>query len=324
MASLPDSTMDINKVEFSQLCTGSVRGYSFNLVDLGTDTPISSMEQKLKGQMERTVRELARRRRIAKMYIGKTYIPQAQGEGYVAFDHLNPSTWEMTGISSCWRQHHRQDHGRDGLVVLCTITGETLPRRSRMSPADLALAMEQRLLQHSFFIHDSRVANETFTTEHLTEVNHHAYAIYIVFRCEEASDFNARNSTSKAEDKIENSSLLGDSPPQGNSPPDDSLLDSSPESTQEAQNEPSNTLRAEDEVENDSLLLRDSSLDSFQLESLFATLCDSASESTQREHEAQNDPPRAEDEIENGSMLGDSPPQGDSPPDNSLLDSASS
>ena len=191
--------MDIGRAEFSLLRTAMVRGYSFNLVDLGIDTPISTMEQRLIAQLESTVRELERHsgRRIAKIYIGKTYIPRrrAPGGGFVPFDRLNPNTWRMDGIGNRWRDH-RRDYGKDGLVVLSAITRETVPKGSRMSQEDLALALEQRLLHHHLLVQpDPRVVNETFTAGHLAERNYHAYAVYMAFRYEEASGQNPSTSS---------------------------------------------------------------------------------------------------------------------------------
>ena len=184
--------MNNGRVEFSQLCTGSVRGYSFNLVDVGIGTPINSMEQILIAQLEDTVRELecCSGRRIARIYIGKTLIPRrrAPGGGFVPFSSMNPNTWRMRGISSRWRSHHSQDYGRDGLVVLCAVTRDNVHEESTMSQEQLALAIEQRLLHYYRLTNpDPRFVNDTFTTGHLAQHSYHAYAVYMAFRYEEAS-----------------------------------------------------------------------------------------------------------------------------------------
>ena len=159
--------------EFSQL---RVRGYSFNLVDLGKCISRSRMEQMLIAQLDSTVKELNRlsKQRIAKIYIGKTYIPRkkAVGKRYMSLNCLDPNTWRMTGIRNRWRDHHRQNYGCDGLVVLCAITKETVSNRSQMSQEDLAQAMERRLLDHYLFDHpETGVVNEIFTTGNLSEHN---------------------------------------------------------------------------------------------------------------------------------------------------------
>ena len=261
------------RVEFSLLCTATVRGYSFNLVDLGIGTPISTMEQMLIAQLEDTVEKLESHpdRRIAKIYIGKTYIPRrkAPGGGFVTFNRLNPNTWRMDGISSRWREHHRRGYGRDGLVVLCATTREIVPERAQMSQEDLALAMEQKLLHHYLLSHpDPRVVNETFTAGHLAQHNYHGYAVYMAFRYaddgntlpHEVEAQNEPSSPSPREvDELEEDMLLG--PLQDGSPIDDSLLNDSildsPHEV-EAQNDQNGTHsspRAADEIEEDVLLL---------------------------------------------------------------------
>ena len=104
----------------------------------------------------------------------------------------------MKGISDRWREHHRRDYGRDGLVVLCVTTRETVPERARMSQEDLALAMEQKLLHHYLLSHpDPRVVNETFTAGHLAQHNYHAYAVYMAFRYEDTSGSNPSTSSTQ-------------------------------------------------------------------------------------------------------------------------------
>ena len=264
------------RVEFSLLCTATVRGYSFNLVDLGIGTPISTMEQMLIAQLESTVEELERRSDmiIGRIYIGKTYIPRRRtpGGGFVPFECLNSNTWRMKGISDRWREHHRRDYGRDGLVVLCAITRETVPEGSPMSQEDLALAMEQKLLHHYLLSHlDLRVVNETFTAGHLAQHNYHAYAVYMAFRYaddgntlpHEVEAQNEPSSPSPREaDELEDDILLGpDGSPIDDSLLNDSILDSPHEvEAQNDQNDTHSSPRAADEIEEDVLLLGEGSL----------------------------------------------------------------
>ena len=144
----------------------------------------------------------------------------------------------MTGISSCWRHHRSQDYGKDGLVVLCAITKETVPSTSdsRMTQQYLTQSLERRLLDHYLFDDPGRgVVNKTIPTKSLAE-HYHAYGLYIAFTYEEA----------RPEDEIENDWLLGDSPPYSNSPPDPTLLDSP--RPNEVQNEPNDFPREENET----------------------------------------------------------------------------
>ena len=60
-------------VDFDQLCTQSIKSYSFNLADLGEDKDVNCVEQLLVEQLETTVYmlQLHSDRQVGKIYIGK-------------------------------------------------------------------------------------------------------------------------------------------------------------------------------------------------------------------------------------------------------------
>ena len=137
------------EVKFKE--AGTVKGYSFNTVDLGEGTEMEDMEQMLKTQLKRTVKKLqdSSDRTIAKIYIGKTYI-LSKTKLRIPFNYLEPNTWKMTGIGSRWADHKHQ--GRDGLVVLAAITSETVPVGLEMSHEQFALLLEQKLIHPAFLL----------------------------------------------------------------------------------------------------------------------------------------------------------------------------
>ena len=178
MSSISKTT--IGGAEFELLCRGTVRNYSANPADLSGQTEVKAVKKKLIAQLEDTIKalQIESGRKIAKIYIGKTY---------QRFYPLKHHTWKKNGISSRWGEHKHKDYGRDGLVVLGAITRETMPERcrGRVHQEDFALAMEQKLLHHYLLSHpDPRVVNETFTTGQATKDKCHAYAIYMAFRYE--------------------------------------------------------------------------------------------------------------------------------------------
>ena len=164
---------------------GNVRGYSFNLVNLGVRKETNVIKRKLIIQLEGTVETLQAHseRTITKIYIGKTYFEKKED---TTLNHLNPKTWNMRGIETNW-QHHSDD-GKDGLVVLGTITIDTVPMR--MSPHAFAITMKKSLIDH--YITDSRMQeNNTdftarFTTEQLTTSveDNRPYCVYMAFEYE--------------------------------------------------------------------------------------------------------------------------------------------
>ena len=183
-------------VDFDQLCTQSIKSYSFNLADIGEDKDVNCVEQLLIEQLETTVDmlELHSDRQVGKIYIGKTFIKSSRRKGLEKFDPINHRTWIKKGISSRWREHRNNDYGRHGLVVLGAITRKTMPKRirSRVHQEDFTLAMEQKLLHHYLLSHpDSRVVNKTFATGRTTEHKCIAYAIYMAFSFSNESTTNS-------------------------------------------------------------------------------------------------------------------------------------
>ena len=202
-----------NGVDFDTLCNGTVQYYSFNLADLGSETTVKGIKQRLIEKLEDTVRalETGSGRKIVNIYIGKTFIKQRvrqDGMGYQIFNPLNPLSWSMQGINSYWEDHKRKEHGRDGLVVLGAITRETMPERcrDRVHQEDFALAMEQKLLHHYLLSHpDPRVVNKTFFTKYMKR-SQYAYGLYMTFRYEGESPHESEKEASLLEESNDHSS----------------------------------------------------------------------------------------------------------------------
>ena len=176
------STSTRGGADFDLLCTGAVQYYSFNLANLASKRTTRDIERELVKQLESTIRELELQsdRTIAQIYIGKTYIPRKnkRGGGFMRLDPLNHNTWKKEGISGRWGDHKKQDYGRDGMVVLCAITRDTVPGRE-MHQEDFTLDMEQYLIGH--YWDDPRLANRTYNTGQRSS-RYYAYALYMAFR----------------------------------------------------------------------------------------------------------------------------------------------
>ena len=203
------STSTRGGVEFDQLCTGAVQYYSFNLVKLIAPNlkTATDIKKKLITKLDDTITalEIGSDRKIAKFYVGKTYVPRRhiQGGKFMQFDPLNHNTWIKKGISSRWGIHKREDYGRDGMVVLCAITSNTVPMKA-MHQEDFTLDMEQHLLCH--YRNDPRLANSTLNTGQKAST-YYAYAIYMAFAYEEKDsdeeDSNEEKDSNEEEDSTE-------------------------------------------------------------------------------------------------------------------------
>ena len=174
---------------FDLLCEGDVRNYSFNPAKIADEKKVKHIKHKLVKKLKDTVTalQIGSTKKIAKIYIGKTFIQRRRnpGGGFKTLNPLDHHTWKKNGISSRWSEHKNKEYGRDGLVVLGAITRETVPEkcRDRLHQEDFTLAMEQKLLHHYIISHpDPRVVNETFSTGRATHNKCHAYAVYMAFR----------------------------------------------------------------------------------------------------------------------------------------------
>ena len=178
-------------VSFDTLCRGGTQSYAPNLARIGEETELEDAEQILYTQLIDTVEELEMadpecRRKIGKIYIGKTYVARLKRQRrFQPFDPNDYSTWKKVGISSRWHDHKHEDYGRDGLVVLGAVSRKTMPKRirRRVHQEDFALALEQRLLHRCILSrhNDDRVVNKTFTAGRSSNHGYIAYAIYMAF-----------------------------------------------------------------------------------------------------------------------------------------------
>ena len=189
MSDTSSGTTVLGGVELADDLLRGARNYACNPADLTTETEVKGIKKKLIAQLDQTIEDLEEERKIAKIYIGKTFIRRRriQGGGFKTFEPLDHHTWRKNGISSRWQVHKHEYYGRDGLVVLGAITRETMPERCRgqVHQEDFALAMEQKLLHHYILSHpDPRVVNESFSTGQATKDKCYAYAVYMAFRYE--------------------------------------------------------------------------------------------------------------------------------------------
>ena len=195
----------MGRVTYDEQLRKRTVGYSFNLVHLDQPTAIDDIQRLLIAKIVTTIRELengldpAEQRRIEKVYIGKTYIATKREQGrygkLIPFNPRDPDTWLMTGINSRHNAHRKKDYGRDGMVVLCAITNETMTEGCRVNHEQYALAVEQKLLHHYLITHpDSKVANDTFATGR--EGDHEGYVIYMTFTYAPRASASASSSTS--------------------------------------------------------------------------------------------------------------------------------
>lgn len=146
--------------------------------------------------------EKYRRMPIEEFTIGKTYARRRRrGKGFQDFDYLNINTWKLEGISSRWGDYQKK--GYDGMVILCAITKDLLPKRDRKirlseeieregddsnglkTHQNFAIALEQQLIQYyAFAEQDPRLANTSLHPGKEETQNAYAFVVYLAFKLE--------------------------------------------------------------------------------------------------------------------------------------------
>ena len=171
--------VELGGVDFDLLCHGATPYYSFNLANLMTPDVRTEdhIETKIIEKLEDTLTalQIGSGRKIAKFYIGMTFVPRRKGSKN--FDPLNNNTWKKNGISSRWVDHKKTDYGRDGMVVLCAITRDTVPPSDGKHQEDFTLDMEQRLIRH--YRNDPRLVHIQNPGQRASR--YPVYAIYMAF-----------------------------------------------------------------------------------------------------------------------------------------------
>lgn len=65
---------------------------------------------------------------MKKFYIGKTHIKKHEKR---RFDISKPGTWRLgNGINGRFSSHVKEDHGKNGLIVMALVTRESIPQSS--------------------------------------------------------------------------------------------------------------------------------------------------------------------------------------------------
>ena len=133
--------------------------------------------------------EIGRNRKVEQFYIGKTLTHRKKK---VKFNHMRSNTWKLSdGISKRFKKHRGEGYGRDGLVVLTTVTRTAIPstvhqNKDKVKQELYAFALENRLIQH-FLIKkdDSRIANKSLHSGGSDGNKSIGYPIYMAFKLED-------------------------------------------------------------------------------------------------------------------------------------------
>ena len=127
---------------------------------------------------------------IGKFYIGKTHLKKSKRAK--EFSVTKPATWRIgSGVSQRFCDHVKQDHGKNGLIVVAAVTKESIPPSCLISQSithqeEYALILEKRLIQ-KFRKKDPRLANRTQEPGKTNRERSKGYVVYITFTMDRES-----------------------------------------------------------------------------------------------------------------------------------------
>ena len=207
---------------YDLLCSGEVKSYSYNLVDLNDCQPLSldTAINALVKQVDDTLTNIAIQqpeKELEAFTIGKSHArqkfrkkPGAYSRSLIKFDRKDPKTWKFDGgINNRWREYAQK--GYSGLVALTAITRNIIPynvRQAHEQTVDVeqySIALEQQLIQHYMLRKgDSRLANTSFHPGNLCDQQKKPYAgiVYVAFKLRDVDD-NAHWNFPEGEDNDE-------------------------------------------------------------------------------------------------------------------------
>lgn len=157
------STSTRGGADYDTLCRGDEKNYSFNIVDLKNAKTFGEVLDTVKRTIRETITNLETQsdKKVAKFYIGKTFVHRKQTGGgrFQKFNELTPNSFTKKGISKRWHEHKYKDYGRDGMIVVCIVTRAVAYECRTEDQQECALILEEELQKSFRADRDPRLAN---------------------------------------------------------------------------------------------------------------------------------------------------------------------
>ena len=179
-----------NRISFAEICNSQAPpGFVVdNCINLQYLT-IHDATEEVYRHIQARLGDLKRgwQRSVKHLYIGKSHIRKKRDR---VFDITNPTTWDKSGIDSRYTDHVKQEYGKNGLIVLATVTECSIPAdcvaaKYIIHKEEYALTLEKRLIERFRAERDHRLANMTTETGRTDGNGSEAYVVYIAFTMSE-------------------------------------------------------------------------------------------------------------------------------------------
>ncbi len=118
-----------NKRSFDEICKKDAKaGYVLDKSVWIEDKTITAAVKMISGRINECDKQIKIDwgRNMQEFYIGKSFIRSRKGTK-VKFDPKRPTTWRLDGgINGRYTDHHKEDYGKNGLIVVAVVTKESL------------------------------------------------------------------------------------------------------------------------------------------------------------------------------------------------------
>ena len=170
-------------ITFDELCSGEKEAsYVIDpkcLVEITDDEDtMATAEKKLVEKIDKRFLEILMKRgvEIKKFHIGKASVKKTVNSPML--EVLDPSTWNLKGITSRWRTHKKIANRKDGMIVIAVIT-QVPSDADDANKEKCTLALEKRLLH--YYKDDPRLDNATCAPGRSDQNKSDGYALYVTF-----------------------------------------------------------------------------------------------------------------------------------------------
>ena len=178
-----------NNIKFSNICKKNAKpGYVLDHYKSFHNRSITSAVDEVYNHITTSMEEIRKGWdvELKKFYIGKSHIKKHDKR---RFDVSNSATWRLgNGINGRYSSHIKEDHGRNGLIVVAVVTRDSIPQSclddgTIKHQEEYALLLEKRLIQkfRSNHTHCSILANTTTEPGKTDGESSIAYAVYMTF-----------------------------------------------------------------------------------------------------------------------------------------------
>lgn len=167
------------------------------LVNVSEKDSLVDTEKKIVDHSDRLIKVIQDRKKKQiekRLHVGRTNVQKANDS--VDVDPMDPETWDPNkGIRERWSDHQIKEdaYAKDGMIIICVITKNQVPKGSSLSHKQYALKLRQRLQHHHMLKPEARDDKDDKKTPDNQKELKDGYVLYITFTYKTGDDTDQPN-----------------------------------------------------------------------------------------------------------------------------------